>query len=120
MGLVPITVDIRRDAAATDAYYGETLTPGTVYSGLNATFNYPSLRSREERFEATSGGGLIGPGVQTKTRGIVIFDPKPSVTVAINDHVIPNPAVHGVPADLLVVGVREYEFTLQLDVYEIG
>jgi hypothetical protein len=122
MSLVPITVDVQRDTAAADAYGGKTLTSATIYTGLSATFNYyPSRGGRAERERFESLAQIRGPGVQTRTQGVVIFDPKPSgVTVANSDRIAPNPAVHGVPAALNVIAVREYEFTLQVDVEAVA
>ena len=121
MSLVPILVDVSRDTFAADIYGGEVGTPGAIYSGLSATFNYIPRRTREERFERAGDGRSGGPGVQTRTTGIVIFDPKPSgVTILVNDRIVANPAVAGVPSSLQVTGVRIYEVTLQLDVEDVS
>jgi hypothetical protein len=121
MSLVPMLVDVSRDAFAADVYGGEIGTPGAVYSGLTATFNYIPRRNRTERFEKAGEGRAGGLGVQTRTLGVVIFDPKPSgVTIIVNDKIVANPTVAGVPSVLHVIGVRTYEVTLQLDVEQIG
>lgn len=115
-----MTVDVVRDVFVKDAYGGETATPGAVYSGLTATFNYYKKDSLS-RFEGQGSGATIGPGVLTRTIGVVIFDPKPdNVTIRDNDRIVPNPAVAGVPAALGVIGVRAYEFSLQLDVEDVS
>lgn len=117
MSLIPILVDVQRDVFARDIYGGEVATPGSVYTGLSATFNYyqaSSQRAERNRFESIS--QIRGPGVLTRTVGVVIFDPAPSgVTIQVNDRIVANPAVAGVPT-LSVIAVRTYEVTLQLDV----
>lgn len=114
MSLVKFVCDISRDTVTADAYGGETAVAANIYTGRSATFNYYTSRA-QDRFESTT--QIRGPGVQTRTRGVVIFDPKPdSMSILINDRVVASPAVTGVPSSLAVIGVRTYEKTLQLDV----
>lgn len=116
MSLETILVDVVRDSQAPDIYGGSVATPGTIYSGLTATFNYYK-RNSETRFERGGEGRAGGLGVMTRTEGVVIFDPKPSgVTILVNDRIVANPAVSGVPSALQVNSVRTYEVSLQADV----
>lgn len=120
MSLIPFTSDIKRDTPTPTAGGGETQAESTPYSGLRCTFNYK--QPKQERVAlAASSRQAIGPGARTVTSGVVIFDPKPSgVTILVDDRVVPNPAVAGVPSALDVVGVRTYETTLQLDVEAVA
>lgn len=122
MSLIPFTCDIERDVTAIDDYGGETAVSGIVYSGLSVTFNYFTgggrQRGEKQRFEATS--QIRGPGLETRTLGVVIFDPKPDgVVILVDDRIVPNPAVTGIPASLEVLEIRTYEYTLQLDVESV-
>jgi hypothetical protein len=110
MSLVPVTVNVERDTETDDGYGGVTASSVTVYSALQAWLNYSTAQAniRAEAGAATA----QGPGVVTRYLGVVKFEPKPAITVRENDRVY-------VPATgerHKVVGVRSYEFTLQLDV----
>lgn len=112
MSLVSVTVDIIRDAEVDDDYGGVTAAEYYAYRSLPATINYPTPRA-VERSESTGAGG---PGVRTQTRGIVKFEPKPEATVLVNDRVY----VQETAERHLVIGVRSYEYTLQLDVERLA
>jgi hypothetical protein len=120
MSLIPFTCDIQRDTVTVNAVGGEAVVSATIYTGLSATYNYyPTRGGRAERERMESMNNRDGPGLQTRTQAVVIFDPKPSVDMRFNDRVVPNPAVHGIPASVLVIGIRNYEVTLQLDVESV-
>lgn len=109
MSLVPVTVDIERDIEIDDAYGGVTVVPQTLYVGLIAWVNFANRRPNE-RSESTQQHGAAGPGVVTRTRAFAKFEPRPNIDTKVNDRLV----VHGGDS-WLVVGIRPYEYTLQLD-----
>lgn len=119
MSLVPVTVNVLRYAEAADAYGGAVQTASTVYSSLLATFNFYNPRNIDRLESANQGRGA---GVQTRTEGVIIFDPKPDwidLTVSAGDRVnITSGDYSG--TSWQVTGVREYEFTMQLDVERVS
>jgi hypothetical protein len=114
MSLVAITVDIARQQGDLDAYGGKSDAWTTKYSDLPALFNYPA-RVAVSRYESGP-GGASGPGVTTRTTGIIVFEPIPAnTTILVNDRV----SIDG-GDKYKVIGVRTYEYTLQLDVERIS
>lgn len=115
MSLIPFTFRVERDTVTDDVYGGETVVAANVYTGLTGTFNF-YRKDSTRRFESGGGTGERGPGVQTQDIGVVIMDPKPTnTTILINDRIVASSSGSGVPGNLAVIGVREYEVTLQLD-----
>lgn len=111
MSLVPVTVDIYRKPGTEDPYGGETGTATAVYTNLQAWVNYPQKQAVDRSESVTTQGAMAGPGVETRTKGVCKFEPIPlNVTIRVNDEV----RVHS-GDNWLVVGVRTYEYTLQLN-----
>lgn len=109
MSLVPVTVTIERDTETDDGYGGVTAVSADLYTGLSGYLNFKTA-GRTQRSESTGQGG---PGVETLYRGLLKFEPIPaSTTIRINDRVY----VPVTGERWKVVGVRAYEYTLQLDI----
>lgn len=123
MSLNTITCDIKRDTVTADDGGGETAVAATIHALVEMTISYPN-KSAVNRHELAGSPGS-GPGPLTRSDRVAFIEPwDTSLTVLVNDEVVPNPTLDYLPASMKVVAVRPYEDgaegELQLDLEDVA